>query len=149
MTRDDLLSYFDKSRKPEDADPLHKWIGSYNNRCIILSRSFKWLYLPNFTNPKKRSELSSQENRPGCIMGIPQSHRKEISCYKPSDLWTQEDYLLSYRGIIYTSISEKCRHINRVRPHSDIWTCEDYSVKGDRWLQLGHDCRGYPQGDTL
>jgi hypothetical protein len=26
MTRDDLLSYLDKSRKPEDEDPLRKWM---------------------------------------------------------------------------------------------------------------------------
>ena len=56
MTRDDLLSYLDKSRKPEDEDPLHKWIGSYNIRCVILFRFFKWLYYPNITNPKKRSD---------------------------------------------------------------------------------------------
>ena len=35
MTRDDiLLSYIDKCRKPENEDPLHKWIGSYNTKCI-------------------------------------------------------------------------------------------------------------------
>lgn len=43
MTREDVLSYLDKSRKPEDEDPLHKWIGSYNIRCVILFRFFKWL----------------------------------------------------------------------------------------------------------
>jgi uncharacterized protein YihD (DUF1040 family) len=29
MTRDDILCYLDKCRKPENEDPLHKWIGSY------------------------------------------------------------------------------------------------------------------------
>jgi len=43
MTREDVLSYLDKSRKPEDEDPLHKWKGSYNIRCVILFRFFKWL----------------------------------------------------------------------------------------------------------
>ena len=43
MTREDVLSYLDKSRKPEDEDPLHKWIGSYNIRCVILFGFFKWL----------------------------------------------------------------------------------------------------------
>ena len=28
MTRDDVLCYLDKCRKPENEDPLHKWIGS-------------------------------------------------------------------------------------------------------------------------
>jgi hypothetical protein len=43
MTREDILSYLDKSRKLENEDPLHKWIGSYNIRCVILFRFFKWL----------------------------------------------------------------------------------------------------------
>ena len=30
MSRDDILSYLDSLRKPEAADPLHKWIGTYN-----------------------------------------------------------------------------------------------------------------------
>jgi integrase/recombinase XerD len=119
MTRDDLLFYLDKSRKPENEDPLHKWIGSYNIRCIILFRFFKWLYYPNITNPKKRSELSSQENRPECIMGIPQFRRKEISCYKPSDLWTQEDDLLFLKWV--TNKRDRCYHTMArdlsARPH--------------------------------
>ncbi|MGB6593407.1 MAG: hypothetical protein WBE68_18045, partial [Candidatus Nitrosopolaris sp.] len=49
MTRDDVLFYLDKFRKPENEDPLHKWIGSYNLKRITLIRFFKWLrsYLVN------------------------------------------------------------------------------------------------------
>lgn len=43
-TRDDILLYLDSCRKPENEDPLHKWIGTYNIRRIILFRFFKWLY---------------------------------------------------------------------------------------------------------
>ncbi|HET7283868.1 MAG TPA: hypothetical protein VFI70_04215 [Nitrososphaeraceae archaeon] len=43
MTRDDVLCYLDKCRKPENEDPLHKWIGSYDTKLIVLSRFFKWL----------------------------------------------------------------------------------------------------------
>ena len=114
MTRDDLLSYLDKSRKPENEDPLHKWIGSYNIRCVILFRFFKWLYYPNITNPKKRSELSSQEGKPECIIGIPQLRRKEISCYKPSDLWTQEDDLLFLKWV--TNKRDRCYHTMAMLP---------------------------------
>ena len=35
MTRDDVLCYLDKCRKPENEDPLHKWIGSYNTKLVI------------------------------------------------------------------------------------------------------------------
>jgi uncharacterized protein YihD (DUF1040 family) len=34
MTRDDILLYLDKCRKPEDEDPLHKWIGSYMSSVL-------------------------------------------------------------------------------------------------------------------
>jgi hypothetical protein len=94
MTRDDVICYLDRCRKPENEDPLHKWIGSYNVKLVTLSRFFKWLYYPNIEDPKRRRELSTLERRPDCIMGIKQLKRKEISCYKPSDLWTQEDDLL-------------------------------------------------------
>ena len=33
-TRDDILLYLDSCRKPENEDPLHKWIGTYNIRRI-------------------------------------------------------------------------------------------------------------------
>ena len=64
MTRDDVLCYLDKCRKPENEDPLHKWIGSYNTQLVIISRFFKWLYYPNIDNPKRRSKLSLVERKP-------------------------------------------------------------------------------------
>jgi uncharacterized protein YihD (DUF1040 family) len=88
MTRDDVLCYLDKCRRQETEDPLHKWIGSYNTKLVVLSRFFKWLHYPNIEDPKRRSELSAFERKPECIMGIKRLRRKEISCYKPSDLWT-------------------------------------------------------------
>jgi uncharacterized protein YihD (DUF1040 family) len=45
MTRDDILSYLDKCRKLENDDPLHKWIGSYNVKRVILMRFFRWAIL--------------------------------------------------------------------------------------------------------
>jgi len=36
MTRDDVLCYLDNCRKPENEDPMHKWIGTYNSRLVIL-----------------------------------------------------------------------------------------------------------------
>jgi len=99
MTRDDILFYLDKCRKPENEDPLHKWISSYNLKRITLMRFFKWLYYPNIASPKRRNELYLEENKPECILEIPQLKRKEISCYKPTDLWTQEDDLLFLKWV--------------------------------------------------
>ena len=119
MTRDDVLCYLDKCRKPENEDPLHKWIGSYNTKLVIISRFFRWLYYPNVDNPKRRNELSVLERKPECIMGIPQLKRKEVSCYKPSDLWSQEDDLLFLKWV--TNKRDRCYHtMSRdlsARPH--------------------------------
>jgi integrase/recombinase XerD len=116
---DILLSYLDTCRKPENKDPLHKWIGSYNVRRVILFRFFKWLYYPNVANPDKRNELSLLERKPDCIMDIPQLKRKEISCYKPSDLWSQQDDLLFLKWV--TNKRDRCYHtMSRdlsARPH--------------------------------
>jgi uncharacterized protein YihD (DUF1040 family) len=99
MTRNDVLCYLDKCRKTDDEDPLHKWIGSYNTKLVTLSRFFKWLYYPNVENPKRRNELSALEKKPDCIMGIAKLKRKEVSCYKPSDLWSQEDDLVFLKWV--------------------------------------------------
>jgi integrase/recombinase XerD len=119
MTRDDILLYLDKCRKLENDDPLHKWIGSYNTRRIILFRFFRWIQYPDVANPDKRNELSIQERKPECIQDIPQLKRKEISCYKPSDLWTQEDDLLFLKWV--TNKRDRCYHtMSRdlsARPH--------------------------------
>jgi hypothetical protein len=82
MTRDDLLSYLDKCRKQENEDPLHKWIGSYNTKLVVLSRFFKWLYYPHIDDPKRRSELSALERKLDCIMGIRKLKRKVYKYYK-------------------------------------------------------------------
>jgi integrase/recombinase XerD len=108
MTRDDVLCYLDKSRKSENNDPLHKWVGTYNIKRIVLLRFFKWLYYPEIAAPERRNELSLLEKNPECIIDIPQLKRKEISCYKPSDLWTQEDDLLFLKWV--TSKRDRCYH---------------------------------------
>lgn len=107
MTRDDPLSYLDKC-KQENEDPLHKWIGSYNTKLVVLSRFFKWLYYPHIDDPKRRSELSALERKLDCIIGIRKLKRKEISCYKPSDLWSQEDDLLFLKWV--TNKRDRCYH---------------------------------------
>jgi integrase/recombinase XerD len=92
MTRDDILEYLDTHRKPEDVDPQHKWMGSYNLRRSYFLRFFKWLYFPDL-HPDKRPV-------PDVMKNIPQLKRKEVSTIKPSDLWTEEDdqLFLKYCG---------------------------------------------------
>ena len=119
MRQDDILLYLDSCRKSENDDLLHKWIGTYNSRRANLFRFFKWLYYPNVGNSDKRNELSRSERKPECIMDISQLKRKEISCYKPSDLWSQADDLLFLKWV--TNKRDRCYHTMArdlsARPH--------------------------------
>jgi integrase len=111
MTRDDILSFLDSYRKPEVSDPLHRWIGTYNNHRVHLIRFFRWLYYPSLEQKKRP--------KPACIDNIPQLVRREKSIYKPTDLWTLGDDLLflkycpSKRDCCYHAISRD----TSCRPH--------------------------------
>jgi integrase len=74
-------------------------------------RFFKWLYYPDIEQRKRP--------KPSVIENIPQLKRKEISIYKPSDLWTNEDDIIFLR--YYPSKRIKCYHaVSRdtsCRPH--------------------------------
>jgi integrase/recombinase XerD len=83
MTKDDILQYLNSSRRTEESDPLHKWIGTYNLRRTYMLRFFKWLYNPEL-EPSKR-------HNPEVVENIPSFRRKEQSIYKPTDLWTEQD----------------------------------------------------------
>jgi integrase len=111
ITRDEILTFLDSFRKPENVDPLHKWIGTYNTYRIYLTRFFKWLYYPDI-EPDKRP-------KPEIIENIFLLKRKEQSIYKPTDLWTEEDDVLFLRYC--PSKRMKCYHaISRdtsCRPH--------------------------------
>jgi integrase/recombinase XerD len=111
MTRKNVLEFLDSFRKPEASDPSHKWIGTYNLFLMYLVRFFKWLYYPD-VEPDKRP-------KPTVIENIPKIKRKEISCYKPADLWTAEDDLLFLKYCHSKRI--KCYHVmakdTSCRPH--------------------------------
>jgi integrase/recombinase XerD len=83
--RNDLMRFFDSLRKPESADPLHKWIGTYNLYIGYLLRFFKWLYYPEID--------AGNRPKPQVITNISRLRRREKSIYRPSDLWTPEDNL--------------------------------------------------------
>lgn len=85
-TREDNLAYLDSCRRTEEADPLHKWIGTYNLRRMCLVRFFKWLYNPDIPQKARKT--------PEAMANIGMLKRKEQSIYKPSDLWTKEEDLI-------------------------------------------------------
>jgi hypothetical protein len=67
----------------------------------------------------KEMNYPNLERKPKCIMDIPMLKRKEISCYKPSDLWTQTDDLVFLKWV--TNKRDRCYHtMSRdlsARPH--------------------------------
>ena len=89
LTRVDIINYLDSSRKSEEVDPMHKWIGTYNLRRALFLKFFKWLYNPNQEAKKRKI--------PKVMQDIPLLKRKEQSIYKPDDLWSQEDDLIFLR----------------------------------------------------
>ena len=101
-------------------NPMHKWIGSYNIKREIVLRLFKWLAFPEVGDPKKRDDLYAASNKePKCIQDIPLLRRKEVSCYKPSDMWIPEDDLLFLKYV--SNKRDKCYHMvaldTSARPH--------------------------------
>jgi hypothetical protein len=46
ISRQDVLNYL-TGLKAESVDPLHKSVGTYNGRQMILLKFFRWLYNPN------------------------------------------------------------------------------------------------------
>jgi integrase len=111
ITRQDVVTFLDSFRKPEEVDPLHKWVGTYNLFGIHLIRFFKWLYYHDIEQAKRP--------KPSVVENIPQLKRKEQSIYKPTDLWTQEDDLLFLKYCPSKRI--KCYHTmsrdTGCRPH--------------------------------
>ena len=86
ITKKDVTLFLDSILKPENVDPLHKSIGTYNYYLVILTRFFKWLY--NFNMPAKTRP------KPAVVENIVPLKRREVSIYSPDDLWTEADDLL-------------------------------------------------------
>jgi integrase/recombinase XerD len=111
ITRLELLSFLDSRRKPEDVDPMHKWIGTYNTYRVHLMRFFKWLYFPDIELEKRP--------KPPVIQNIHQLKRKEKSIYKPTDLWTARDDSLFLKYC--PNPRDRCYHAmsrdSAARPH--------------------------------
>lgn len=103
MTRQDIVEYLDRLRKPESVDPLHQWIGTYELTRVILLRFFEWLHCSNRNDVSPRNRPT-----PDVMLNIPQIKRREISIYKPTDLWTEEDDIVFYKYC--PSLRDKCWH---------------------------------------
>jgi len=79
LSKQDVMFYLNSLRKTEEADPLHKWIGTYNLRLAMLVKLFKWLYYKD-RRPEDRP-------RPLPVENIRRLKRKEESIYTPADMW--------------------------------------------------------------
>jgi integrase len=112
MTKDDILEYLNSLRKFSTVDPTHKSVGTWNARQMLLLKFFKWLYNPNEQDHKKR-------DTPHCMQGIKQLPRKEVSPYKPEDMWTNEEHAIFLKYC--PSVRDRCYHAmandTSARPH--------------------------------
>jgi integrase len=111
FTRADVITYLNQFRKEESTDPTHKWIGTYNAHLVNVTKFFRWLYHPDL-EPTKRP-------KPAVVQNLPKLRRREISGYKPSDMWDAEDNLIFLK---YCPDSrDKCYHAMETdigaRPH--------------------------------
>ena len=101
MSKNDILGFLNKLRKPILDDPTQRWIGSYNGRQIILSKFFRWLYNPSEPEQSKR-------NTPDCMKGIKQLPRKVKTPYSPSDLWEAREHAIFLKYC--PNIRDRCFH---------------------------------------
>lgn len=83
ITKDEILNYLNSLRKTAEEDPSNKSIGNRNNKQRVLLKFFKWLYNPEIDHRSRPT--------PSCMNGVKVLPRKELSPYKPADLWTQRD----------------------------------------------------------
>jgi integrase/recombinase XerD len=83
FTRDDVITYFGQFRKEDSEDPTHKWIGTYNANLVNIIRFFRWLYYPKIE--------PTQRPKPEVVQNLRKLKRREISKYKPNDMWDVED----------------------------------------------------------
>jgi hypothetical protein len=111
FTRVDVLKYLNHFKKDDNIDQSHKWIGTYNLNLIHLIKFFRWLYSPDL-EPVKRP-------KPKVVQNLSKFKRREISGYKPSDMWDAEDNLLFLKYC--PSPRDRCYHSMEVdiaaRPH--------------------------------
>ena len=139
MTREQILDFLDTLRKPEASDSLHKWIGTYNMYRMHIMRFFRWFYRPDIEAQKRP--------KPSVIENIPQLKRKEISIYKPSDLWTNEDDAIFLRYCPSKRI--KCYHaVSRdtsCRPHEIL----KLRIKDIMFKTIACDSNSYQYAEVL
>lgn len=112
LTKPHILDYLNSLRKSYEEDARQKWIGSYNNRQMILTKFFKWLYNQDESDTRKRLT-------PPCIQGIWGLPSKEKTAYKPSDIWDSREHSIFLRYC--PSKRDRCYHSMAndmsVRPH--------------------------------
>jgi hypothetical protein len=80
MSKENILRYLTMGKKSLEQDKKQRWIGTYNNRQMILLKFFRWLYNPDEID---RRHIET----PKCMHGIKQLPRQDKITYKPSDMW--------------------------------------------------------------
>ncbi len=79
MDKNDIISFLDSYRKPENIDPLHRWINTYNLRLTVVCKFFRWLYSSKFNGLTAGASTTSSTTivTPPIVSGIKRLNRKE------------------------------------------------------------------------
>lgn len=84
-TKMDLQLWLDACRNSDEDDPKHKWIGTYNARCAVAKKFFRWLCFPDLPDYERRKLTP-----PPCEK-MRKLKRLEESIYTANDMWTPEN----------------------------------------------------------
>ncbi len=114
MTRDDVLFYLDNCRKPENEDPLHKWIGTYNSELVAIFRFFKWLHYSSIDN------IARPANNTSFVITMCVKHSVSLQwLHQISYFGSWRSVLIpipfpSFRSFVYTRIKAciPCSHVH-------------------------------------
>jgi integrase/recombinase XerD len=101
MERQDIINFLNTFRKSEEKDPMHKWVGTYNQIFARIARFFKWYHNRDIP-PSKRPE-------PQVIQNIGRQKRLEEQTYNDNDVWTLGDDILFLKYC--PSKRDRCFHM--------------------------------------
>ena len=91
ITKQDIIVFLDKRKKPIEIDPDKKWERTWNDYLARLVGFYRWLY-------NKGTEIPREDwQTPEPFNSIKKKKNRRHSSYSPNDVWSQEELLLAVK----------------------------------------------------
>ena len=91
ITKEDIITFLDKRKKPIETDPDKRWERTWNDYLARLVGFYRWLH-------NKETDISREDwNTPEPFNIIKKKKNKRHSSYSPNDVWSQEELLLAVK----------------------------------------------------